>query len=448
MQIGNSKRIRLGCRLWAFNGLFRSKSEALIVEWPQEAGTPVLGSIPITQPSVYPLGYGEKGLRERLIKRGSMLWSCRFRKFVGYNAPTCTRRTSGTYTMTNPILRTLIPLLIPSRYMVDMATYHELHQDNDSGQDAMGKDDIGKTAMQSNEPPSDDFLLCLPAKVPAYWFLKKRWVTLNVRNITDVVWEESAFETLVLDAHKKEMLKALVATHDLDMQPLDSIEDKGNALTLLLHGLPGTGKTLTAEGIAELTHKPLYRPAIVEKYLDSVLHIVRTWGCVVLLDEADMFLEDRTLADLERKALVSIFLRVLEYYEGILILTTNRVGMFDEAFKSRVQLAIHFPSLGQEQRLQIWSNFIKSMESEVDTRGIRKMYTILSMAHLNERQIRNTIKTARQLALFKKEAMGYTHLQETIKISNEFEDYMQQAMGQTHAQRAVDTCMRAPEPTE
>lgn len=278
-----------------------------------------------------------------------------------------------------------------------------------------------------------------------------------MRNITDVVWEESAFETLVLDAHKKEMLKAIVATHDLGVQPLDLIEGKGNGLTLLLHGPPRTRKTLTAKGIAELTHKPLYRvtcgdirikPAIVEKYLDSVLYIVRTWGYVVLLDEADVFLEDRTLADLERKALVSIFLRVLEYYKGILILTTNRVGMFDEAFKSRVQLAIHFPSLGQEQRLQIWSNFIESMESEVNIHGIRKMYTILSMAHLNGRQIRNTIKTARQLALFKKEVMGYTHLQETIKISNEFEDYIQQAMGQTHAQRAVDTCMRAPEPTE
>lgn len=137
------------------------------------------------------------------------------------------------------------------------------------------------------------------------------------------------------------------------------IEGKGNGLTLLLHGPLGTGKTLTAEGVADLTHKSLYRatcgnigtkPAIVEKYLDSVLHIVRTWGHVFLLDEADVFIEDRTLADLERKALVSIFLRVLEYYEGILVLTTNRVGMFDEAFKSRVQLAIHFPSLGQEQR--------------------------------------------------------------------------------------------------
>lgn len=87
VQIGISRRIRLGCRLWAFDGLFRTKSEALIVSWPHEADTPVLGSIPITQLFVYPLRYGEEGLRERLIGRGSMLWSCRFRKFVGYNAP-------------------------------------------------------------------------------------------------------------------------------------------------------------------------------------------------------------------------------------------------------------------------------------------------------------------------------------------------------------------------
>lgn len=84
------------------------------------------------------------------------------------------------------------------------------------------------------------------------------------------------------------------------------------------------------------------------------------------------------------------------------------------------------------------------MESEVDVRRIRKMYTMMSMAHLNGRQT----KTARQLALFKKDVLGYTHLQEAIKISNEFEDYNQQVMGQAHAQRAVDTFIRAPEPTE
>lgn len=43
-----------------------------------------------------------------------------------------------------------------------------------------------------------------------------------------------------------------------------------------------------------------------------------------MLDEAEVFLEERTQADLQRNALVSVFLRALEYYDGILILTTNR----------------------------------------------------------------------------------------------------------------------------
>jgi hypothetical protein len=47
---------------------------------------------------------------------------------------------------------------------------------------------------------------------------------------------------------------------------------------------------------------------------------------VLLIDEADVFLEKRTLTDVHRNALVSVFLRLLEYYEGILFLTTNRVA--------------------------------------------------------------------------------------------------------------------------
>lgn len=74
------------------------------------------------------------------------------------------------------------------------------------------------------------------------------------------------------------------------------------------------------------------------------------WACVVLLDEAGVFLEERTPTDLVRNALVSVFLRVLEYYDGILILTSNRVGAFDEAFKSRMQLAVHYLTLTEVDR--------------------------------------------------------------------------------------------------
>ena len=171
---------------------------------------------------------------------------------------------------------------------------------------------------------------------------------LRVANMKPVIWNTKAFERLVLKPKKKELIQALVTVHLESTAPSDVIEDKGAGLIMLLHGPPGTGKTLTAESVAELAEKPLYRitcgdmgtePERVEKYLESALYIGTMWECVVLLDEADVFLEARTQNDLVRNALVSVFLRVLEYYDGILILTSNRVGIFDEAFKSRMQLA-------------------------------------------------------------------------------------------------------------
>ena len=102
----------------------------------------------------------------------------------------------------------------------------------------------------------------------------------------------------------------------------------------MLHGPPGTGKTLTAEGISELLKCPLYTVSagelgtdsrFLEMELQKILDICHAWGAILLLDEADVFLEKRNMHDLHRNALVSIFLRQLEYFQGILFLTTNRV---------------------------------------------------------------------------------------------------------------------------
>jgi hypothetical protein len=208
--------------------------------------------------------------------------------------------------------------------------------------------------------------------------------------------------------------------------------------------------------VAELAEKPLFRvtcgdigtkPEEVEKYLESVLHLGKIWGCVVLLDEADVFLEQRTLTDLERNALVSVFLRVLEYYEGILILTSNRVGTFDEAFKSRIQLSLHYESLTKSQRRTIWDNFLNrlnNLENENSSIGpiegrkrkfeenrginfdeIERHLADLAEEQMNGRQIRNAITTARQLARFKDESMTYRHLEHVIRISRKFDKYLE-----------------------
>lgn len=262
-----------------------------------------------------------------------------------------------------------------------------------------------------------------------------------------------AFENLVLDQKTKELIQALVTNKIATHEGTDLIDSKGNGLIMLLHGGPGTGKTFTAESVAEMAEKPLFRvtcgdigtnPEAVEKYLESALNLGKIWGCVVLLDEADVFLEQRTLTDLERNALVSVFLRVLEYYEGILILTSNRVGTFDEAFKSRIQLALHYENLTKSQRRQIWKNFLnrlrrieESNSSSLSTNAVRheplgidfndidQYLGELSDFEMNGRQIRNAITTARQLARFKKEQMLYSHLKHVINVSSKFDTYLE-----------------------
>lgn len=123
---------------------------------------------------------------------------------------------------------------------------------------------------------------------------------------------------------------------------------------------------------------------------------------------------------------------------GILILTTNRVGAFDEAFKSRIQLNLKYDPLDKEQRLKIWGNFLRRLQS-VDTRvrgsGASRHYGIniaqisehlqeLAEENLNGRDIRNVISTARQLASYKECRMEYSHLKTVMDETRRFEDYL------------------------
>jgi SpoVK/Ycf46/Vps4 family AAA+-type ATPase len=264
-------------------------------------------------------------------------------------------------------------------------------------------------------------------------------VSLLVEHTSRVPWNNEAFDTLVVDPETKELIMALVTNKIEASKSTDLMSGKGNGLIVLLHGGPGTGKTLTAESVAEFANKPLYRvtcgdigtkPEDVEKYLTSVLYLGKIWDCVVLLDEAEVFLQTRDLEDLQRNALVSVFLRVLEYYEGILILTSNRVATFDEAFKSRIQLALHYEALKKEQRRKIWENFInrlKSFETDsIDTDDLRKNLNKLEKFDINGRQIRNAVTTARQLAMFKKKPMDFFILEHVINVSSKFDTYLRQ----------------------
>ncbi|RYC62786.1 hypothetical protein CHU98_g3425 [Xylaria longipes] len=178
------------------------------------------------------------------------------------------------------------------------------------------------------------------------------------------------------------------------------------------------------------------------------------WGCIVLLDEADVFLEQRSLEDLHRNALVSVFLRVLEYYDGILVLTSNRVGTFDEAFKSRIQLALHYENLSESQRTKIWGNFLSRLE-EINEEGIdfadlQDSIEELAKHKLNGREIRNVITIARQYARWERQQPNKQHTQldykvmkEVIETAGEFDWYIKKLNGgYTYDQLAEDDRLR------
>jgi hypothetical protein len=104
------------------------------------------------------------------------------------------------------------------------------------------------------------------------------------------------------------------------------------------------------------------------------------------------------------------------------------VGTFDEAFKSRIQLALHYENLTRNQRRTIWENFIKRLEhiekDNVNTMSLREHLDGLAGHDMNGRQIRNALTTARQLALYKEIPMDYSILKHTITVSSQFDQYL------------------------
>ncbi|KAF2678848.1 P-loop containing nucleoside triphosphate hydrolase protein [Lentithecium fluviatile CBS 122367] len=234
------------------------------------------------------------------------------------------------------------------------------------------------------------------------------------------------------------------------------VQGKGKGCIILLHGVPGVGKTSTAECVAAYTKRPLfpitcgdigYEPEQVEKNLQKLFKLAHKWGCVLLIDEADVFLAERDKADVKRNGLVSVFLRILEYYSGILFLTTNRVGAFDDAFRSRIHLTLYYPKLDEEQSYQVWNMNIKRVERVSKQRvkdGFPKIKIhkdrILRFAELNYgslqwngRQIQNAFQTALALAQFKvrktpdkRPEIIVEHFETIAKASIQFDFYLKE----------------------
>lgn len=241
-------------------------------------------------------------------------------------------------------------------------------EDGDGGMpmDGAFADEEEETATRV--PLTDEQKMIMTPLVRGYSLKEKIWLNLFVNAVQDISFNSKAFDSLVLPANQKELILGFTETQQSYRSQFDDvIEGKGRGIILLLCGPPGVGKTLTAESVAEEMKVPLYMmsagdlgldPRSVESKLQGVLDICTRWNAILLIDEADVFLTARSLHELERNKLVSIFLRVLEYYEGIMFLTTNRVETFDAAFQSRIHISLDYPELSAESRRTVWTNFL------------------------------------------------------------------------------------------
>nr|XP_036587375.1 ATPase [Colletotrichum truncatum]KAF6798317.1 ATPase [Colletotrichum truncatum] len=307
---------------------------------------------------------------------------------------------------------------------------------------------------KSTPPTSDLFYIACIKVMPGFLLGKRDWGHLYLEHLKPVVTDREAFKYLVLDDEIKTTVKALIgkfAANDSGrVSPWgnDFVKNKGEGRIFLLHGAPGVGKTCTAECVAEMTNRPLISLTSgdlsvdsrdVETNLSYFLELGQRFGALVLLDEADVYLERRRSKDIDRNGLVSVFLRALEYYRGVLFLTTNRVQAFDAAFTSRIHVALHYQNLTDLDRERIWANNFERLDKDsagrvrvsVATRDYAYESRDVRSLRWNGREIRNALQTA--LALAESDAaeegsdrvtITDKHLRAVVKMSRGFRDYL------------------------
>ncbi|KAK5996524.1 Putative 26S proteasome regulatory subunit-like-like protein [Cladobotryum mycophilum] len=266
---------------------------------------------------------------------------------------------------------------------------------------------------------ADADLLC-PALVPAFCLRMKKWRWLLIDQLQRVKWDSAAFEFLRLESVTKKLVQSLVKGHQAASFRFDDvITGKGQGLVFLLHGQPGLGKTLTAESVADYLERPLYSitgaelgtsVSDVESGLDDIFDLTKRWNAVTLLDEADVLLCKRKSAEMDRNAVVAVFLRKLEYFQGVLFLTTNRKQDFDDAFKSRIHVTISYPALSEDSQSAIWENLVNGNMVEVDSTWTPEVYAVLAKLKLNGRAIKNILRTSVAFAHAEGEPLGVQHV--------------------------------------
>ncbi|KAI4212582.1 MAG: hypothetical protein LQ349_009343 [Xanthoria aureola] len=279
---------------------------------------------------------------------------------------------------------------------------------------------IFTSGLEANAELSDEEIMTCGFSIPGYSLELKLWGSFLVEDVTEVAYNDKAFHSLVLQEQIKRLISSLLERQDHPQEDDfdDLIQGKGKGLIFLLHGPPGVGKTYTAESIADHTRRPLLRAyaadvyghgANVEARLIELFELAARWNGILLLDEADVYMQDRAMHGLDQNQLVS------KHYEGILFLTTNREHTIDPAFKSRIHLSIAYPPLSADARRELWNSFImRANRGQTPDWLSTTFLDYLAEQDINGREIKNVVRVGYSLSRSARRAMNTEDLRQGI----------------------------------
>jgi hypothetical protein len=248
---------------------------------------------------------------------------------------------------------------------------------------------------------------------------KNVWV--HVQDMEPYTYKPELRDKLILPQDHRDLIDILVSDMEILME--DIIEGKSGGKTILCTGTAGLGKTLTAEVYSEFVGKPLYRvhsgqlglnAREVEQNLEKILKRSARWGAVLLIDEADVYIRARG-NDLDQNAVVAAFLRTLEYFTGLLFMTTNRGDDVDDAIRSRCIAIIKYVTPTSENAKKIWKvlstqfgvalseDFILELVEKFPTASGRDIKELLKLTSrfAKGRNVPLSLETFRQCAQFR-----------------------------------------------
>lgn len=234
------------------------------------------------------------------------------------------------------------------------------------------------------------------------------WV--NATDMASYEYDHSLAEKLILPPDQRELLDIL--TTDISTFASDIIEGKSAGNVILCKGIPGVGKTLSAEIYAELIERPLYAihsgslgtdASSIRKNLERIFGQAKRWDAVLLLDEADVFVIERG-TNIEQNAIVAEFLRTLEYFDGLLFLTTNRANEIDEAIISRCAAIIDYRVPGRADAARIWQVMATNYGTTLDESLLEALLD--GFPKIAPRDIKMLLRLALRVSAHRKEELS------------------------------------------